>query len=62
LIALTAYLLSVAGRAISAVATGGRAWPDCLAHPVSIVLFAWLTVRSFRLCRQSRLSWRGRPL
>lgn len=62
LIALTAYLLGVAGRAISAVATGGRPWPDCLAHPVSIVLFGWLTARSFRLRRQSRLTWRGRPL
>jgi hypothetical protein len=62
LIALTVYLLGVAGRAISAVATGGRPWPDCLAHPVSIVLFGWLTARSFRLRRQSRLTWRGRPL
>lgn len=62
LIALAAYLLGVAGRAIAAHATGGRPWPDSLAHPVSIVLFAWLTARSFRLHRQSRLSWRGRPL
>jgi len=62
LIALTAYLLGAAGRAISALATGGRPWPDCLAHPVSIALFAWLTARSFRLRRQSRLTWRGRAL
>jgi hypothetical protein len=62
LIALNAYLLGVAGRAISAVATGGRPWPDCLAHPVSIVLFGWLTARSFHLRRRSRLTWRGRPL
>ena len=30
----------VAGRVVTARATGGRAWPDALAHPVSVVLFA----------------------
>jgi hypothetical protein len=49
--ALAAYLLGVAGRVVSARATGGRAWPDALAQPVSIVLFAWLVARSFRLRR-----------
>ncbi|MFF5292456.1 glycosyltransferase [Paractinoplanes globisporus] len=62
LVALTAYLLGVTGRAVTAHATGSRVWPDALAHPVSIVLFAWLTVRSFTLRRQSRLTWRGRAL
>ncbi|MGK5684616.1 glycosyltransferase [Actinoplanes sp. URMC 104] len=61
-IALAAYALGVAGRAVSAVATGGRAWPDALAHPVSIVLFARLVARSFRLRRRGGLSWRGRPV
>ncbi len=60
--ALGAYLLGVAGRALSARATGGRAWPDALAHPVSVVLFGWLVARSYRLRRQRRLSWRGRPV
>jgi hypothetical protein len=59
---LVAYLLGVVGRVVSARATGGRAWPDALAHPVSVVLFGWLVVRSFGLRRQRRLSWRGRPL
>jgi hypothetical protein len=62
LIALTAYLLAVTGRAVSAAATGGRAWPDALAHPVSVVLFAWLVARSFRLRRRGKLTWRGRSL
>ena len=62
LLALAAYLLAVVGRVAAAAATGGRAWPDAFAHPVSIVLFAWLVARSFRLRRQGRLSWRGRRL
>jgi hypothetical protein len=60
--AVVAYLLGVAGRVTTARATGGRAWPDALAHPVSIVVFAWLVTRSFRLRRQGRLTWRGRAL
>jgi len=60
--ALGAYLLGVAGRVVSARATGGRAWPDALAHPLSVVLFAALVVRSFALRRRGRLSWRGRPV
>jgi hypothetical protein len=61
-VALAAYVLAVAGRATAAAVTGGRAWPDALAHPVSIVLFAWLVARSFRRRRLGRLTWRGRPL
>ena len=42
-VALAAYLLGVAGPGRSrARATGGRAWPDALAHPVSVLLFGWL--------------------
>jgi cellulose synthase/poly-beta-1,6-N-acetylglucosamine synthase-like glycosyltransferase len=61
-VALAAYLLGVAGRATAAAVTGGRAWPDALAHPVSIVLFAWLVAGSFRRRRLGRLTWRGRAL
>jgi Glycosyltransferase like family 2 len=60
--AAVAYLLGVAGRVIAARATGGRAWPDSLAHPVSIVLLAVLIARSYDLRRRQRLSWRGRPV
>jgi hypothetical protein len=62
LMSLAAYLIGVVGRVVSARATGGRAWPDALAHPVSVLIFAWLVVRSFTLRRQRRLSWRGRAL
>jgi hypothetical protein len=61
-VSLCAYACGVAGRVVSARATGGRAWPDAPAHPLSIVVFTWLVVRSFRLRRQGRLTWRGRTL
>jgi hypothetical protein len=57
-----AYLLGVAGRVVSARATGGRAWPDALAHPVSVTVFAGLVARSYRLRRQGALRWRGRAV
>ena len=50
------------GRAVAARATGGRAWPDALAHPASVVAFAVLVVRSFRGRRKGALTWRGRPV
>ncbi len=56
---LAGYLLGVLGRVVSARTTGGRAWPDALAHPVSVLLFAWLVARSFR--RRGRVTWKGRP-
>ena len=59
---LIAYLSGVAGRAVSAAATGGRMWPDAFAHPVSVVLFGWLVWRSYRMRRLGRLAWRGRPV
>ncbi|MER5338082.1 glycosyltransferase family 2 protein [Micromonospora sp. NPDC002717] len=60
--ALVAYLLGVAGRVVSARATRGRWWPDALAHPVSVVVLGWLTLRSYHLRKRRRLSWRGRPV
>ena len=55
---LAAYLVAVLGRIVSARATGGRALPDAFAHPVSILLFAWLLIRSYRRRRTTR--WKGR--
>jgi hypothetical protein len=62
LVALAAYLLGVTGRVVTAHATGGRPWPDALLHPASIVVFAWLVARSFRLRHRGLLTWRGRPV
>ncbi|AGZ40255.1 glycosyltransferase [Actinoplanes friuliensis] len=59
---LAAYGIGVVGRVVSARATGGRAWPDALAHPISVLIFGWLVVRSFRLRRRGLLAWRGRPV
>ncbi|MEV0716772.1 glycosyltransferase family A protein [Asanoa sp. NPDC050611] len=56
------YGLGVLGRAVTAAATGGRWWPDALAHPVSVVLFGWLVARSYRLRRAGVLRWRDRPV
>ncbi|MFI5492016.1 glycosyltransferase [Actinoplanes sp. NPDC051859] len=57
-----AYGIGVLGRVIAAAATGGRTWPDPLAQPLSIVLFAGLVARSFARRRRGRLTWRGRPV
>lgn len=57
---LTAYLMGVLGRVVAARATGGRAWPDALAQPVSVALFGWLVVRSWR--RRRTVTWRGRTV
>ncbi|MEU1400542.1 glycosyltransferase family 2 protein [Micromonospora zamorensis] len=59
---LAGYLLGVAGRVFTARATGGRGWPDALAHPVSVVVLGWLTLRSYHLRKRRRLTWRGRPV
>ncbi|MGI5237153.1 glycosyltransferase [Dactylosporangium sp. CA-139066] len=56
---LLAYALGVAGRIVSARATGARALPGALAHPAAVVLFAWLVARSYR--RRARTTWKGRP-
>ncbi|MEU8405969.1 glycosyltransferase [Micromonospora sp. NPDC048842] len=61
-VGLAAYALGVAGRVLTARATGGRWWPDALAHPVSVVVLGWLTLRSYHLRKRRRLTWRGRPV
>ncbi|GIF76798.1 glycosyltransferase [Asanoa siamensis] len=56
------YACGVLGRVAGAAATGGRWWPDALAQPVSVLAFAWLVRRSYRLRRGGALTWRGRPV
>jgi hypothetical protein len=55
------YATAVLGRVITARRTGGRA-ADALAHPVSIVLFGYLTARSHVLHQRGALRWKGRPI
>jgi hypothetical protein len=59
---LVGYAAGVAGRAISAAATGGRVWPDALAHPVSVLALDALMLRSVAGHRRGTLRWRGRPV
>jgi hypothetical protein len=61
-VGLAGYVLAVAGRVVVARRTGGRAWPDSLAHPVSIIALTALTARSWLDRRAGRLSWKGRAL
>jgi hypothetical protein len=56
------YLAGVTGRILVARRTDGRVWPDCLAHPVSIVAFTALLAKSARARRRGTASWRGRPV
>jgi hypothetical protein len=56
------YAAAVLGRVITARASGERAGPDALAHPLSIVVLGYLTVRSHRLHARGMLTWRGRPV
>ena len=42
------YAAGVAGRVLAARRTGGRVWPDALAHPVSVATFGWLVASSLR--------------
>lgn len=53
-------LAGVLSRVVAARATGGRAWPDALGHPASVLLFGWLVARSFR--RRHSVTWKGRKV
>ncbi|KQS64830.1 glycosyltransferase family 2 protein [Modestobacter sp. Leaf380] len=59
---LVGYAAGVAGRAVTAHRTGGRVWPDSLAHPLSVLLLDLLLVRSVRGRRRGTLRWRDRTL
>lgn len=57
-----AYAAGVLGRVVSAQRTAGRAWPDALAHPVSVAAMCWLTGRSHLARRRGTLTWKGRSV
>jgi glycosyltransferase involved in cell wall biosynthesis len=60
--AAVAYLLGVAGRVVTARATGGPTLPDALAHPASVAALVWLLARSYRARRLGRLVWKDRRI
>jgi hypothetical protein len=59
---LAGYAAGVTGRIVAARRTGGRSWPDALAHPASVAVLAGLTARSVRGRRRGTLTWKGRGL
>ncbi|MCP2096453.1 Glycosyltransferase like family 2 [Actinosynnema pretiosum] len=56
------YLAGVLGRVVAARRTGGRVWPDALAHPVSVGALVVLIGRSVRGRARGTLTWKGRAL
>lgn len=58
---LVGYLAGVAGRAIAARRTGGRVG-DCVAHPASVLVLGYLTVRSHVQHARGRTQWKRRPV
>ncbi|WP_367129301.1 glycosyltransferase family 2 protein [Saccharothrix sp. HUAS TT1] len=56
------YAAAVVGRVVTARRTGGRAWPDALAHPVSVGVLLRLLAGSWRARRAGTLTWKNRPL
>ncbi|UJW29668.1 glycosyltransferase [Saccharothrix sp. AJ9571] len=59
---LAGYAAAVAGRVLTAARTRGRAWPDALAHPVSVSTLILLLGRSWLARRRGQLVWKGRRL
>jgi hypothetical protein len=59
---LVGYAAGVASRVLAAARSGGRTWPDALAHPVSVTALLGLLAASWRGHRRGTLSWKGRPL
>jgi GT2 family glycosyltransferase len=61
-VGLVGYLAAVSGRVLVGRRVGSRVWPDALAHPVSVLMFARLTALSLSRRRRGTLRVAGRPL
>jgi hypothetical protein len=59
---LVGYGAAVASRVLAAGHSGGRAWPDALAHPLSVAALLGLLEASWRGHRRGELTWKGRRL
>jgi hypothetical protein len=59
---LVGYAAGVASRVLAARHSGGRAWPDALAHPASVTALLGLLAASWRGHRRGTLTWKGRRL
>ncbi|MFM8350897.1 MAG: hypothetical protein ACKN9D_07475, partial [Actinomycetales bacterium] len=56
------YAAGVASRAMVARASGERVWPDALAQPASMALFAGMLAASVVRRRRGTLQWKGRAV
>ncbi len=54
------FALGVLGRVIAARVSGSRVLPDCLFHPLSIMVAAYLVIRSLVCLATRTLFWKGR--
>ena len=61
-VGLAGYAAGVLSRVVAARVARDRAWPDALAHPVSVLAFLVLLARSWRDRRRGALTWKGRPV
>jgi glycosyl transferase family 2 len=61
-VGLLGYAAAVASRVLAARRVRGPAWPDALAHPVSVAALVWLWARSWVGHRRGTLTWKGRSL
>ena len=59
---LAGYAAGVTGRVVAARRTGGRAWPDALAHPLSILALDRPDRPLLARHRAGTLRWKGRTL
>jgi hypothetical protein len=56
------YAAGVLSRLVCARRTGGRSFPDALAHPASVATLVALTLRSWHGRLTGQLQWKGRPV
>lgn len=61
-VGLLGYAAGVVSRVVAARASGGREWPDALAHPASVTAFGYLAARSVVHHRRGTLRWKGREV
>lgn len=59
---LVGWSAGVVSRVVAARVAGTPAWPDALAHPLSVLALATLTLDSARAHRAGTLQWKGRRL
>ena len=57
-----AYLAAALGRVIIGKRMNHVVWPDAFLHPLSILGFNALTIRSLQLHQRNELTWKGRSI